>query len=168
MGLNELLKPTKKKILITIAIFIVFQLVTYLFPVYYLVQSNSMSPAINTGDIIFVSPISFDNLKIGDVALFKPPQSNEMIAHRVVSIYDNGTYATKGDANTGQLYYQKSISSSNLYGVVIATVPAVGYLDLFYVGWIIRILIIYVIISLIIRTTKPNSSASRALTPNTR
>lgn len=161
MGIEELLRPSKKRILITIIIFIVYQLIVIFTPFYFIVQSNAMSPAINRGDIIFVSGVSFENLKVGDVVLSNPPRGGAMLAHRVVSInYDNGTYATKGDANTGQTAYEKSISSDNLYGIVIGTIPVIGYLDLFYVGWIIRILIIYLVVSLIIREQKPNSAAS--------
>lgn len=167
MGISELLKPTKNKILITIAIYVIFQIITHLVPVYFVAQSNSMSPTFTTGDIVFVTGIAFENLKTDDIAFFTDNYGGT-VAHRVVSIDTTGkTFNTKGDANSGQAAFETNVPSENLRGVVVGTIPSIGYLDLFYVGWIIRILIIYLIVSLFIRGPKPNSGASRAPTPNT-
>jgi signal peptidase I len=164
---SGLLKPTKKKILITIAIFIVVQLTTHLVPIYLVVQSNSMSPTFNTGDIILVSGIAFENLKTGDIVLFTDNYGGT-VAHRVVSIDTTGrTFTTKGDANSQTAAFERDVPSNNLRGIVTGTIPALGWLDLFYMSWLIKLAIIYFIVSLIIRGPKPNSGSSREPTPNT-
>jgi len=163
MRIVELLKPTKKKILITLIIFILFRLAFFLIPLIP-VQSNSMSPTFNTGDFILVSGIKFEDLKVGDIAYFDPGWTT--IAHRVVSIdTDNNTFDTKGDANAGQMAIEKNITSNKLRGVVIGTIPTIGWLEIFYLGWI-YLIIVYIIISLVIRGPKPNSETSRVSTPN--
>ena len=73
-----------------------------------------------------------------------------MMAHRIIDIdYDNKTVSTKGDANPDQLIWEKQISDDNICCIVSGTIPTIGYLDFFYVGWFIRALIIYAILSLI-------------------
>jgi len=68
------------------------------------VVSESMVPALNKGDIIFVVPCKIEDVDIGDIIAYRSKlQNGEVIAHRVVGKEEiNGTVVltTKGDANT--------------------------------------------------------------------
>ena len=76
-----------------------------------IVLSGSMDPLIKENDIIFVSYISAEDVKEGDVIAFFDPmsKSNAIATHRVMDIYtdeESGkTYAvTAGDANVRNSY----------------------------------------------------------------
>ncbi|MEM0043275.1 MAG: signal peptidase I [Sulfolobales archaeon] len=66
------------------------------------VEGHSMEPTLNTGDIVFIIPVSDPReIHVGDVIVFRRP-SGEMIIHRVISIIISGDkyyYVTKGDNN---------------------------------------------------------------------
>lgn len=84
------------------------------------VQTGSMSDAINAGDWIIVK--RSDNIKLDDIVTFK--HKGEFITHRVIEAY-NGTYVTKGDANSAK---DKPISKEQIVGKVIKVLPGFGIL----------------------------------------
>ena len=86
MSIKNFLRPTKKRILLTIIIFIIFHLTINFIPIFYLVQSNSMSPTINRGDYIFISPVNFNDIKVGDIVVTKYPAFNSPLVHRVIHV----------------------------------------------------------------------------------
>lgn len=59
---------------------------------------SSMSPALKALDTIHVSLCEGKQIRRGDVIVFSPPGSNNMVVHRVVSISDQGLM-TRGDNN---------------------------------------------------------------------
>ena len=59
---------------------------------------SSMSPALKATDIIQVLLCKGKQIRQGDVIVFSPPGSNDMVVHRVVSISDQGL-RTRGDNN---------------------------------------------------------------------
>jgi signal peptidase len=94
------------------------------------VMSGSMSPAIETGDIIVTRGISPLDARIGDVVTFRDPESqSRLLTHRVTDIrYREGTVAvtTKGDANTKRERWV--ISEEGRIGRVVLRLPKLGYL----------------------------------------
>lgn len=60
------------------------------------ITSGSMWPALHTGDLIFIQGVAKEDLKVGDIVVWKNP--NGFTIHRVVELNDN-TLVTKGDAN---------------------------------------------------------------------
>jgi signal peptidase I len=56
-------------------------------------NGQSMSPLLQDQDLICINPIRYDELKLGDIVLFKDQQSNELTIHRFV----NYPFTTKGD-----------------------------------------------------------------------
>ncbi|WP_278974143.1 signal peptidase I [Nitrosopumilus sp.] len=71
---------------------------------FYLVESGSMKPALTKGDIVFVSPVSFYDLKLGDIIIFKKIfyDINLTTIHRVIEINEidgERVIKTKGDNN---------------------------------------------------------------------
>ena len=66
------------------------------------IEGRSMEPTLNTGDIVFMIPVSDPReISVGDVIVFKRP-NGELIIHRVIEIKiykDIYYYITKGDNN---------------------------------------------------------------------
>jgi len=92
-----------------------------------IVQSGSMAPAIKTGSVVIVKPVS--DYKIGDVITFgqatktKAPTSHRIYDIKVVD--GQPVYITKGDANNAP--DAKEISKSEIIGKVLFDVPYAGY-----------------------------------------
>jgi len=92
-----------------------------------IVQSGSMAPAIKTGSVVIVKPVS--DYKIGDVITFgqatktKVPTSHRIYDIKVVD--GQPVYITKGDANNAP--DAKEISKSEIIGKVLFDVPYAGY-----------------------------------------
>ncbi len=92
-------------------------------PSVYIVTSGSMQPTIQTGSIVFSSPLK--NYKTGDVVTFKNSADSEsFITHRIVSVI-MGSYTTRGDANSAIDGAQ--IKPSQIVGKVIIGIPFLGY-----------------------------------------
>lgn len=98
------------------------------------VRSGSMTPAIRTGDVVVVRPISPAEAAIGDIVTFKDPAgSGRLLVHRVRAISRSGdevAVITKGDANSTQERWK--VAADGTIGTVAYRVPALG----FAVGWI--------------------------------
>ncbi len=90
------------------------------------VTTGSMQPAINPGDIVLAAPPEPDvRLDVGTVITFEDPnRPGELITHRVESVNPDGTYSTRGDANSSVDSYE--IEPDELTGVGRLLVPSVG------------------------------------------
>ena len=60
------------------------------------ITSQSMWPVLKRGDLVFVRKVALDDLKQGDVVVYRTEQS--FIIHRVIK-KGKGTITTKGDAS---------------------------------------------------------------------
>ncbi len=104
------------------------------------VASGSMLPTLNIGDLIIVQKV--DPAKItadkftGDVLVFRDPRNpSKLIVHRAVKIENKGSYfliTTLGDNMYGEKDQFSPWNSSLLIGKVVARVPYVGNLPLFF------------------------------------
>ncbi|HET8969613.1 MAG TPA: signal peptidase I [Candidatus Nanopelagicales bacterium] len=66
----------------------------------YLIESGSMGPRINVGDVVIASPATDAAGLVGHVAVFTDPdRPDRNKTHRVVSVAPDGKLVTKGDAN---------------------------------------------------------------------
>ena len=84
------------------------------------VQTGSMEPEISAGDWIIVK---YDkNIELNDVVTFE--HKGQYITHRVIESY-NGTYVTKGDANSAK---DQPISKDKIIGKVTKVLPHFGIL----------------------------------------
>ena len=95
-----------------------------------IVQTNSMSPSINPGDMIIgVSP-SFRIPQINDVAVFTARtldgQAVAPFSHRIIAGDSQNGWETKGDANPLPDVFEPA--SSDVLAVVVATLPFGGLL----------------------------------------
>lgn len=66
------------------------------------VVSGSMSPGIETGDLVFSTPIRADEASVGQVATLMSQQTGDYVTHRITSVTANGgqvDITMRGDAN---------------------------------------------------------------------
>lgn len=91
-----------------------------------IVKSGSMEPAIPTGSIVVVKPVT--TYVVGDVVTFGRDTKNEIpTTHRIVAVQDGGaSFLTKGDAN--EEADPRTIFRSEVFGRVWVHVPYVGYI----------------------------------------
>jgi signal peptidase len=106
------------------------------------VESNSMVPTFHKGDILVLYGTPAEELEVGDIIVFQPEAgayasttdfisgsaSTIPIVHRIIRINPDGSFQTKGDANPGQLSFEKHIEPSQIYGESILIIP--------YLGWV--------------------------------
>lgn len=105
------------------------------------VSSNSMSPAISSGDLIVVRPVAIDRVKERDIVLFTAGGDNVPTVHRVVGINELETVfvdraagtstsvvdyrlVTQGDNNAAP--DNGEIEAGDLKGRVWFTIPNAG------------------------------------------
>lgn len=90
------------------------------------VLSDSMSPILNTGDLVLVKRHPA-KIKVGDIITFRIKE-NILVTHRVIQTHmQDGKilYITKGDANKDE--DQEFIGGDRLFGLYKATIPKIGY-----------------------------------------
>jgi len=92
------------------------------------VESNSMVPTFQKGDILVLQGITVNDLIVGDIIVFSPIVQETPVVHRVIQINDDGSVQTQGDANSKQLPFEKRIEEDQIHGKVITIVP--------YLGWV--------------------------------
>ncbi len=167
---------SKKAILITVILIIVA--ISSSFVVYFILQvslntstpivvvtSPSMSPNINTGDLVFIrgiDPASIRNGTIedknGDVILFDARglwsgAPSIPVIHRVVNKQNNSgvwEFQTKGDANSLPDGYGVWVPEDRIFGVVIGGIPYIGWIKIILTDSGLLIPLIVVVIFLII------------------
>ncbi len=91
------------------------------------VTTGSMQPAINPGDIV-MSGAPDDggrDLEVGTVITFQDPvRPDGLLTHRIARVNDDGTYSTRGDANTVADSYQ--VKPRDVRSVGHLLIPGVG------------------------------------------
>jgi len=93
------------------------------------VRSGSMTPAIETGDVLVTEPISPLAAKVGDIVTFRDPEgSGKLFSHRVQSVRPAGDdvhFVTRGDANTATEHW--NVPAGGSVGKVVYRIPKIGY-----------------------------------------
>lgn len=94
----------------------------------YVVLSGSMSPTIQTGDVVFVSETAAEAVEEGDVLAFdRIPGDGKRTVHRVVEVIqreDSLYFRTKGDANEEP--DPQLVPADAVIGTVSFWIPYVG------------------------------------------
>lgn len=113
-------------ITVIVAVIALFFIFSRLFGIQiYTVLSGSMEPEYHTGSVIFVKPMSAENVKENDVITFRLTDSTNA-THRIVRIdNENKCFYTKGDNN--EYEDVEPVAFSALIGVPVFTIPLVGY-----------------------------------------
>lgn len=93
----------------------------------YAVTSDSMKDTINIGDIVFVKPVSFEELEVGDIITVTSTGERFNFTHRIVGIDRQArTVTTRGDANNSD--DPMPTEAERIVGRVWYSVPLLGYL----------------------------------------
>lgn len=96
------------------------------------VMSGSMEPEYPVGAVIYVRPVDYQSLQVGDVISYVANEDNTVVTHRIAEIKidedDGGVwrFRTKGDANT--VADTNLVHYKNVLGVPVITVPLIGWL----------------------------------------
>ena len=98
------------------------------------VLSGSMSPTIETGDVVVTEPVAPAAVELGDIVTFRDPEGTEKLySHRVQSVDPAGgnvAFVTRGDANTSVERWQ--VPADGTVGRVVYRIPKLG----FAVAWL--------------------------------
>ncbi|KAM0752397.1 signal peptidase I [Meredithblackwellia eburnea MCA 4105] len=103
------------------------------------VLSESMEPAIQRGDLLFLSMPTKAPLKIGDITVYKVPGAPIPIVHRVIETHDvpdsiEQFILTKGDNNpsddVGLYNGVRHLKRTHIVGKVQGYIPYVGYVTI--------------------------------------
>lgn len=95
------------------------------------VMSGSMEPEYPVGAMIYVRPVDYHDLKVGDVISYVANDDKTIVTHRIVAIEvdpnDSSVwrFQTQGDANTSA--DAKLVHYKNVLGTPAITVPLIGY-----------------------------------------
>lgn len=114
------------------------QLLNILGHSYSVVGSNSMlseaEDALETGNIIIIRKVPYDDIIVGDIVVYFSAMSNIHIVHRVIEILPDGELVTKGDANPSA--DPETVNPENYRGLVTRkiTFMNIGSLALDYRG----------------------------------
>lgn len=101
------------------------------------VESDSMVPTFYKGDILVLQGVPAEQLKVNDIIVFSPPNQETPVVHRIIGINPDGTFQTKGDANPGQIWYEKSIKASQIHGKQIMIIPLLGWIKIITMEFIL-------------------------------
>ena len=95
----------------------------------YYETSDSMSPVIEKGSLLFVK--EKEEYDTGDIVAFYAPYGGQVICvtHRIVDKVQQGAYVTKGDANERE--DQLIIREAQIFGEVTEYIPYFGYICFF-------------------------------------
>jgi signal peptidase len=97
------------------------------------VESGSMQPTLNIGDVILVKGINPKEIKVSDIIVYKRISGGKeiYIVHRVIEIYNdkgNLKFRTKGDNNLVPDYWL--VDEKDVVGIVVFKIPLIGYVSL--------------------------------------
>ena len=94
-------------------------------------RSGSMSPEMNTGDLVITRPLPPQRVSVGDIIVFRAPgNSIDYISHRVIGITETPlSFTTKGDANATPDPF--TTPARDVFGIVAFHLPLLGYAVLF-------------------------------------
>lgn len=86
-------------------------------------QEFYLKGGFNKGDVLIIK--SQEEYKVGDIIVYIVPTRKDPLIHRIVAI---NPIQTKGDANKGQLSFEKDISTAQIEGKAIFYIPYLGWL----------------------------------------
>jgi hypothetical protein len=84
------------------------------------------------GDIFVVKGVDFDDIKAGDVLVFRVHSRKDPIIHRVIFVGDDFV-STKGDANVAQLPFEDKILEGQIEGVASGWIPVLGWVKVGFI-----------------------------------
>jgi signal peptidase len=105
-------------------------IVQYCFKPFHVIQSDSMAPQFKTGDAVVLKEVKTEEVKIGQVIIFRDPEdTGQFVIHRVLAIEEAGPtrlFTTKGDHNP--VPDPTKTYSGDIVGGVAVKLPSFGVL----------------------------------------
>lgn len=98
------------------------------------VFSNSMQPHLQSGDLVLIKRVEFNDIEDKDVITFKESDS-KFITHRVIDVKEQNGHAgfvTKGDNNNVE--DSMIVTKEHFVGKQVAVIPKLGYISDFASG----------------------------------
>lgn len=95
------------------------------------VMSGSMEPEYPVGSMIYVKPINYKSLKVGDVISYVANNDKTIVTHRIVAIERDSKdpetlrFKTQGDANSAP--DANLVHYKNVLGTPVIIIPHIGY-----------------------------------------
>lgn len=95
------------------------------------VMSGSMEPEYPVGAMIYVRPVDYQSLQVGDVISYVANDDKVVVTHRIaeIEVDENDAsvwrFRTKGDANTAS--DAKLVHYKNVLGTPAIVIPFIGY-----------------------------------------
>lgn len=90
-----------------------------------IVLSGSMEPTYHVGSMLYVKDVKQDEIKEGTPITFYIDETT-LVTHRVITVNDDQTYITQGDAN--EVADGAPVKYENIVGVPVLNIPQLGYL----------------------------------------
>lgn len=106
------------------------------------VESNSMVPTFSQGDILLLVGAQQQDIRVGDIIVYLPDGHTVPIVHRVIQINPDGSFQTKGDANTHQFPFELNVTARQIKGKEVFIVPYLGWVKIKAgeaAGWVLRL-----------------------------
>jgi len=98
------------------------------------VESNSMCDegacTFARGDLLILQGVPAEQLEIGDIIVYSVPNQPAPIVHRIIKKNIDGSFQTKGDANTQQLPFEKHIAATQIHGKEVMIIPLLGWVKI--------------------------------------
>lgn len=94
------------------------------------VESGSMSPIFEAGDLICIVKADPKDIKIGDIVTFQT-KDDKLLTHRIVDIKADGEIITKGDANKANDSWNDGWKLKEVETKYVFTMPKLGY----FINW---------------------------------
>ncbi|WP_239421804.1 signal peptidase I [Bacillus sp. CGMCC 1.16541] len=96
------------------------------------ILSNSMQPAFNAGDVIFIQ--TEQQPKVGDVVTYKHPDG-KLITHRLIEeVNENGQTRFKAKGDNNNVEDELLVEPASILGVQTISIPKAGYAAKFVAG----------------------------------
>jgi signal peptidase I len=95
------------------------------------IQTGSMKPVIEPGDVVIVAKVPSSAIKLGDIIEYRNVEDKINIVHRVIEVRGKGerlAFITKGDNNNTPDF--DPVPSQNVIGRVITDVPKIGFISM--------------------------------------
>ncbi|ACV11488.1 peptidase S26B, signal peptidase [Halorhabdus utahensis DSM 12940] len=119
----------------------------------YVVQSDSMSPTIDAGSVVYVADVTPDRLSENEIITYRRGSENP-VTHRIVEVVERDgqeLYRTKGDANEGP--DPTLVSADQVIGRVAFSIPYMGYVVAF-AGTDLGIALLIIVPALLLAATE--------------
>ncbi|MBR2891753.1 MAG: signal peptidase I [Bacilli bacterium] len=95
------------------------------------IDKKNDTGAFNKGDLIFIKKVDPATLQVGDIITYiSNDKEGSIITHRIVSIYEDGTFETKGDYSPG--YDRDPVTYEQVVGKYSGRIARAGDLALFF------------------------------------